>query len=416
MDIKRDVTGKRRKQIAYWAVGIAVVGTLTFMLSRLERAAPTVDEATLWLDTVRRGELLLERRGAGTLVPEEIRAVAARSAGSVEEIILLPGAPVEAGTVILRLSNPDLVLAARSAASDLAVERANYVDLDIRLQSQRLQRRSQAAAVQSDFQTARIRYQRDLELFEQELASREAMLTSKTIAESLEKRQGFEQEGLRIFEDSIAAQLAMAETAVRQREARAALTAADLEALDVIAGIRGVLQEMPMEVGQAVVPGMVLARVVQPEKLKAELRIPETQAKDIVEGQRAVVDIRTSTIPGVVTRIDPSASQGTVTVDVKLLVDELPLGARPQLSVDGTVEIQRLPDVLFVGKPAYGQSNSQVQLFKVVEDGAYAVRVPVQLGLGSVNLIEIIQGLDEGDRVILSDMSRWDAVDRVRLR
>jgi hypothetical protein len=171
-----------------------------------------------------------------------------------------------------------------------------------------------------------------------------------------------------------------------------------------------------MEVGQSVTPGTVLARVVQPEKLKAELRIPETQAKDIVVGQPAVIDIRTSTIPGVVTRIDPSASQGTVTVDVKLLVDELPPGARPQLSVDGTVEIQRLPEVLYVGKPAYGQSNSQVGLFKVVDDGEYAVRVTVQLGLGSVNLIEVIQGLNEGDEVILSDMSRWDSVDRVRLR
>ena len=416
MDIKRDVSGKRRKQILLWVVGIVVVGALTVMLSRLERAAPTVDEATLWLDTVQRGELLLERRGAGTLVPEEIRAVAARSAGSVDEIVLLPGAPVEPGTVILRLSNPDLELAARGAASDLAVERANYIDLDVRLQTQRLQRRSAAAAVQSDYQTARIRYQRDLELFEEELVSRQDMLISKTIAESLEQRQQFEQESLAMFEDSIDEQLAMSATAVKQREARAALTAADLEGLDVIAGIRGVLQEMPMEVGQAVAPGMVLARVVQPENLKAELRIPETQAKDIVVGQRAVVDIRTSTIPGVVTRIDPSASQGTVTVDVKLLVDELPAGARPQLSVDGTVEIERLADVLFVGKPAYGQSNSQVQLFKVVEDGEYAVRVPVQLGLGSVNLIEIVEGLNEGDRVILSDMSCWDAVERVRLR
>jgi len=416
MDIKRDTSGKRPKQILYGVVGAIVLIAVTVWLSGLERAAPTVDAATLWMDSVQRGELLLERRGAGTLVPEEIRAVAARSAGRVEEIVLLPGAPVQPDTVVLRLSNPDLELAAQTASWDLAVERANFRNLEVQLQTQRLQRRSQAAAVQSDYQTARIQYQRDLELFEEELASERDMLISKMRAEELETRQRIEQEILRIFEESIAAQLAVAESTLRQREARDALAAADLADLYVTAGIEGVLQEMPMEVGQSVTPGTVLARVVQPDKLKAELRIPETQARDIVIGQRAVVDIRTDTIPGVVTRIDPSASQGTVTVDVKLLVDKLPPGARPQLSVDGTIEIQRLTDVLFVGKPAYGQSNSQVGLFKVVEDGEFAVRTTVQLGLGSVNLIEVVQGLSEGDEVILSDMSRWDSVDRVRLR
>ncbi len=416
MDIKRDTSGKRPKQILYGVVGAIVLIAVTVWLSGLERAAPTVDAATLWMDSVPRGELLLDRRGAGTLVPEEIRAVAARSAGRVEEIVLLPGAPVQPDTVVLRLSNPDLELAAQTASWDLAVERANFRNLEVQLQTQRLQRRSQAAAVQSDYQTARIQYQRDLELFEEGLASERDMLISKMRAEELETRQRIEQEILRIFEESIAAQLAVAESTLRQREARDARAAADRADLYVTAGIEGVLQEMPMEVGQSVTPGTVLARVVQPDKLKAELRIPETQARDIVIGQRAVVDIRTDTIPGVVTRIDPSASQGTVTVDIKLLVDKLPPGARPQLSVDGTIEIQRLTDVLFVGKPAYGQSNSQVGLFKVVEDGEYAVRTTVQLGLGSVNLIEVVQGLSEGDEVILSDMSRWDSVDRVRLR
>jgi HlyD family secretion protein len=416
MDIQRDTSGQKTKQILYGVVGVAALVAITIFLSGLERAAPTVDAATLWMDSVQRGELLLERRGAGTLVPEEIRAVAARSAGRVEEMVLLPGAPVQPDTVVLRLSNPDLELAAQTAEWDLAVGRANYRDLEVGLQTQRLQRLSQAAAVQANYQTARIQYQRDLELFAEGLASRRDMLISQTRAEELEERQALEQESLRIFSDSIAAQLAVAQSTLQQREARRDLSARDLADLDVVAGIRGVLQEMPMEVGQAVTPGTVLARVVQPEKLKAELRIPETQAKDIVVGQSAVVDIRTAVIPGEVTRIDPSASQGTVTVDVKLLVDELPLGARPQLSVDGTVEIQRLSNVLFVGKPAYGQSNSQVGLFKLVDDGEYAVRVTVQLGLGSVNLIEIIQGLEEGDEVILSDMSRWDSVDRVRLR
>jgi HlyD family secretion protein len=416
MDIKRDTSGNKLKRIAYWGGGLAVLVVITVGLSRLDRAAPTVDRAALWIDTVKRGELLLERRGAGTLVPEEVRAVAARSSGRVEQIVLLPGAPVQADTVLVRLSNPDLELAARNAEWDAAVERANYRDLEVRLASQRLQRRAQAAAVQADYQTARIQYQRDLELFREGLASERDMLISKTRAEELEQRQALEQESLRIFEDSIVAQLAGARTQVQQREARERLARADLEGLAVKAGIAGVLQEMPMEVGQAVGPGTVLARVVQPDELKAELRIPETQAKDIVVGQPAVVDIRTAKIPGVVTRIDPSASQGTVTVDVELLVDKLPPGARPQLSVDGTIEIQRLADVLYVGKPAYGQSDSQVQLFKLTEDGEYAVRTTVRLGLGSVNLIEVIEGLEEGDEVVLSDMSRWDAVDRVRLR
>jgi HlyD family secretion protein len=394
----------------------AVLIGITYWLSTLERAAPTVDEATLWIDQVQRGELLLERRGAGTLVPEEVRAVAARSAGRVEEIVLLPGAPVQPDTVLLRLSNPDLELAAQNAEWDLAVERSNYRDLEVRLETQRLQRLSAAAAVQADYQNARIQYQRDLELFQEGLASERDMLLSRNRAEDLEHRHALEQESLRMVEQANVAQLEQAQANLRQREARYELAARDLVDLDVTAGIPGVLQEMPMEVGASVSPGMVLARVVNPTRLKAELRIPETQAKDIIVGQPAVIDIRTSTIPGQVTRIDPSASQGTVTVDVKLLVDELPPGARPQLSVDGTIEVQRLPDVLYVGKPAYGQSNSQVGLFKLVEDGGYAVRVTVELGLGSVNLIEVVQGLEEGDRVVLSDMSRWDSVDRVRLR
>lgn len=416
MDIKRDTSGKKKKQIVYGVVAAVVLIGVTYFLSTLERAAPTVDAATLWIDEVKRGELLLERRGAGTLVPEEVRAVTARSAGRVEQIVLLPGAPVEPDTVLLRLSNPDLELAAQNAEWDLAVERSNYRDLEVQLETQRLQGLSQAAAVEADYQTARIQYQRDLELFREGLASERDMLISKNRAEELEERHALEQETLRMLEDSMQAQLEQAQANLHQREARHALATRDLAGLDVTAGIKGVLQEMPMEVGQSITPGTVLARVVNPTRLKAELRIPETQAKDIIVGQPAVIDIRTATIPGEVTRIDPSAQQGTVTVDVKLLVDELPPGARPQLSIDGTVEVQRLPDVLFVGKPAYGQSDSQVGLFKLVEDGEYAVRTTVELGLGSVNLIEVVRGLEEGDRVVLSDMSRWDAVDRVRLR
>ena len=417
MDIQRDTSGKKLKQIAYIAVGAIALAGATYYLMNLERAAPSVDSATLWMDTVKRGELLLERRGAGTLVPEEIRAVTARTQGRVEERVLLAGAPVEPDTVILRLSNPDVQLAALNIRGDLDVARAVFRDLEVRLQTEKLQRRSRAAAVQADYETAKLQAQRDLELFEDGgLTSELTMLLAKTRAEELEQRHKLEQQGLQMFDLQQEAQLDAQRIQVAQLEAQYELALSDLQDLNVKAGIAGVLQEMSMEVGQSVTPGTVLARVVQPDKLKAELRIPETQAKDIIIGQRAVVDIRTAEIPGVVTRIDPAAQQGTVTVDVKLLVDKLPRGARPQLSVDGTVEIQRLASVLYVGKPAYGQSNSTVGLFKVVDGGEYAVRVNVQLGLGSVNLIEIVSGLEEGDEVILSDMSRWDAVNRVRLR
>jgi HlyD family secretion protein len=416
MDIERDTSGKKRLRILYGAIGLLVIAGITVGLSRLDRAAPTVDRATLWMDSVQRGELLLERRGAGTLVPEEVRAVTARSAGRVEERYLLPGAQVTDDTVLLRLSNPDVELAAQNAEWALEAGRADLRNLEVTLQTQRLAQQSAAAQVQASFKTAQLQADLTQQLYDEQLTSALELQLAITTATETSTRHDIEQERLRIIEQSIQAQLESRRTQVQQLEAQYGLALADLEALNVRAGIVGVLQEVPVEIGQSVTPGNVLARVVNPNKLKAELRIPETQAKDIVVGQPAVIDIRTSTIPGVVTRIDPSASQGTVTVDVKLLVDELPPGARPQLSVDGTVEIQRLPEVLYVGKPAYGQSNSQVGLFKVVDDGEYAVRVTVQLGLGSVNLIEVIQGLNEGDEVILSDMSRWDSVDRVRLR
>lgn len=416
MDIERDTSGKKKLRILYGVIGVVAIGGITYFLSTLERAAPTVDEATLWIQTVERGELLLERRGAGTLVPEEVRAITSRTAGRVEERIYLPGAEVTDDTVLLRLSNPDVENAAQNAKWALEAGRADLRNLEVQLVTQRLAQQSTAASVQATFMEMQLRADLQQQLFDEELSSALELELAKTNATEAETRNDIEQERVRIFEQSITAQLESRRTQVAQLEATHALAMADLEALNVRAGIVGVLQEVPVEIGQSVGPGTVLARVVNPNQLKAELRIPETQAKDILVGQPAIVDIRTTTIPGKVTRIDPSASQGTVTVDIQLLVDELPPGARPQLSVDGTVEITRLPDVLYVGKPAYGQSNSQVGLFKIVENGEYAVRTTVQLGLGSVNLIEVIQGLNEGDRVILSDMSRYDSVDRVRLR
>jgi HlyD family secretion protein len=421
VDIPRETKNKTLKRILYGSATLVALVLITYGLSTLERAAPTVDRATLWLDTVKRGELLLERRGPGTLVPEEIRAITARTAGRVEELVLLPGAYVQPDTVILRLSDPDVELAARNAEWDLQTGEANYRDLEVRLETQRLQQQAQAAQVQAEYSIQSLTAERDQQLYDEELISELQLRLSLTRAEQAKTRHEIEQERLRIIDISIQEQLGVQRTQVDQLRARYELAMADVAALEVRADIPGVLQEMEMEVGESVVPGQVLARVVQPENLKAELRIPEVQAKDIRVGQPAVVDTRTAKIPGIVTRIDPAAQQGTVTVDVKLLLDQmpggkLPEGARPQLSVDGTVEITRLPDVLYVGKPAFGQSNSTVGLFKVIDDGEYAVRTNVQLGLGSVNLIEVIQGLEEGDEVILSDMSRWDSVDRVRLR
>ncbi len=416
MDIKRDTSGVKRLRILYGtAAALAVVG-ITYFLSTLDRAAPSVESATLWMAQVERGELLLERRGAGTLVPEKVRAVTARSAGRVEERFFLPGARVTDDTILLRLSNPDVELAAQNAAWALEAGQADLRNLEVTLVTQRLQQQSAAASVQSQYLTSKLSAELEQQLFDEQLTSSLDLQLAQTIATEAETRHNIEQQRLEILEQSIQAQLESRRTQVRQLEAQRKLALAVLEALNVRAGIVGVLQEVPVEIGQSVTPGNVLARVVNPNELKAELRIPETQAKDIIIGQPAIVDIRTATIPGVVSRIDPSAFQGTVTVDIKLLMDDLPLGARPQLSVDGRVEIERLPDVLFVGKPAYGQSNSQVSLFRVTDDGAYADRVFVKLGLASVNLIEVIEGLKEGDTVILSDMSKWDSVDRVRLR
>ncbi len=416
MDIKRDTSGIKKLRILYLTAAILAVVGITYFLSQLDRAAPTVESATLWMAQVERGELLLQRRGAGTLVPEKVRAITARSAGRVEERFYLPGAEVTDDTVLLRLSNPDVELAAQNAAWALEAGQADLRNLQVTLITQRLQQQSNAAAVQSTYLTSKLSAELEQQLFDEQLTSSLDLQLAQTIATEAETRHNIEQQRLQIFEQSIEAQLESRRTQVRQLAAQHELALADLEALNVRAGIVGVLQEVPVEIGQSVTPGNVLARVVNPNELKAELRIPETQAKDIVIGQPAIVDIRTATIPGRVSRIDPSASQGTVTVDIELLMDELPVGARPQLSVDGTVEIERLPDVLFVGKPAYGQSNSQVSLFRLTEDESYADRIFVKLGLASVNLIEVIEGLKEGDTVILSDMSKWDSVDRVRLR
>lgn len=415
MDIPRKAPRSKKRYI-YGALALAALIGITYYLSTLERAAPTVDRATVWVDTVQRGEMLRQVRAAGNLVPEQIYHVAAESPGRVVRMHHLPGVEVEPGTVLAELTNPDLQLALDNAEQGLLAADANYENLQAELQSQLMSLQSQAATVEADYESARLQADREQELFDEGLTSELNLNLQNTRAQMLARRHELEQQRLDVFRDSMEARLAAERATVEQRRSEYARRRNELEQMTVRAGVAGVLREMDLEVGQRVNPGDTLAVIVQPEHLKAELRVDQTQAKDIVIGQPARVDTRNGVVPGRVARIDPAVQDGVVRVDVELLADELPAGARPDLAVDGTIEIERLDDVLYVGRPAYGQSEQSVGLFKLTEDESHAVRATVQLGRSSVNTIEIRGGLEEGDQVILSDMSRWDGVDRVRLR
>jgi HlyD family secretion protein len=347
-------------------------------------------------------------------VPVEIRWIAARTNGRVERILTLPGVIVEADTVLIEMSNPELEQTALDAEYQLRAAEASLEDLKVRLESQLLNQRATAASVQAEYSQAKLQAEADQDLHNQGLIGDLTLKLSQVTADELVTRNELEQERLKIASDSVKAQLSAENARVEQVRALYTLRKNQVDALKVRAGIAGVLQQMPVEVGQEVTPGTTLAKVAQPEKLKAELRIAETQAKDIEIGQKASIDTRNGVIEGEVMRVDPAVLEGTVTVDVALL-GELPKGARPDLSVDGTIEIERLENVLYVGRPAYGQANSTIGLFKLLEDGEMAVRVQVRLGKSSVNTIELVEGLVEGDQVILSDTSAWDAYDRIRL-
>jgi HlyD family secretion protein len=348
------------------------------------------------------------------VVPEAIRWVAARTRGRVERRVLLPGVDVKPETIILELSNPELEQELGDAAYQLRAQEAELADLRVRLESQVLNQKAVAAGVESLYNQAMLQAEADEKLLAEKLIGDLILKRSKVRAEELATRNQLEQQRLQIATESVEAQLQAKRATVEQFQALYDLRRSQKQALTVRAGIDGVLQELAVEVGQEVTPGANLARVAQPDKLKAQLRIAETQAKDIEVGQKAVVDTRNGLIDGEVMRIDPAVQEGTVTVDVAL-VGALPKGARPDLSVDGTIELERLADVLYVGRPAYGQAESTVGLFKLLEDGETAVRAQVKLGRSSVNTIEVLQGLSEGDEVILSDTSAWDAYDRIRL-
>ena len=419
MDIQRPASvaqAKKRKQIMLGAIAIIVIAAVSVALARLKPAAPTVERATVWVDTVKRGPMVRQVRGLGTLVPvDEARLwVPASTQGRVERIIMRPGVQVTPDTVVLELSDPNVQQALNDAEQQLRGAEADYNSSKARLDAEMLNIRSQAAIVRAELENAQTEYEMNRGLSKEGLVSNLVLKQTQVRAESLATRNKIEQERVKVAEASANAQLQSAQALIDQRRSNYNLRRSQVDLLRVRAGMTGVLEQVPVEVGQQVSPGTNLVRVADPTRLKAELRIAETQARDLMIGQIAAVDTRNGIIPGKVIRIDPAAVNGTVTVDVRL-EGELPRGARPDLSVDGTIELERLENVLFVGRPAFGQEQSTVGLFKLDATGE-ATRSQVQLGRSSVNTIEVLGGLAEGDQVVLSDMSAWDQFERIRLR
>ena len=420
MDIARPASVAKQKKLRRIGVGVAavlVIGLVSVVLARLKPAAPTVERATVWVDTVKRGPMLRQVRGLGTLLPvdEARRWVPASTQGRVEKIVLRPGAQVTPDTVILELSEPTVQQALIDAEQQLRASEADYGSLKARLDADMLNLRAGAAIVRADYQNAQTEREMNEGLSKDGLVSNLILKQSVVRAESLSTRDRIENDRVKVAEASAAAQLQSAQALIDQRRSNYNLRRQQVDQLRVRAGMTGVLEQVPVEVGQQVAPGTNLVRVADPTRLKAELRIAETQARDLTIGQVASVDTRQGIIPGKVIRIDPSAVNGTVTVDVAL-EGELPRGARPDLSVDGTVELERLDNVLNVGRPAFGQEQSTVGLFKLDQATGEAMMTQVQLGRSSVNTIEILGGLKEGDQVVLSDMSAWDQFPRIRLR
>ena len=406
------------RQIAFAAVAIIVVSLVTYVLARLEPAAPIVEAGTVWEDTVKRGPMVRDVRGLGTLVPEDIRWIPATTQGRVERILLRPGTQVKPESVILELSNPQLEQELVNAELQLQSAEASLANLRVQVQNELLSQRATAASIEADYKRAEMQVQMNEALAKDQLISQLQLRQSQLDAQQLSVRNKIAQEQLESRADSGRAQLAVQQAAVDQARAVVELRRRERDELKVRAGIDGVLQMIPAEIadGARVAPGANLARVANPSRLKAEIKVAETQARDIQVGQRAEIDTRISAaIPGKVTRIDPSVQNGTRTVDVSL-DGELPRGAVPDLSVDGKIILERLDDVVYVGRPAFGADQASVMLFRKDPDGTGASRVQVKLGRTSVNTVEVVEGLSVGDKVILSDMSAWDAFDRVRLR
>src|SRR2546423_2156412 len=416
MDVPRKGIAEKKRKRRILIIGGSVLGliVITFGLSRLKPAAPSVDRSSVWVDTVKRGPMVRQVRGLGTLVPEEFRWLPATTEASVEKILIWPGTKVEPGDVILELTSPELEQSAHEAESKAKGAEAELATEKATSQGELLNQESKATTAHSAYEQAKMERQTNDQLAKNGLVAALVYKTSKIKEEELQKSDEIEQKRLAFARDSIEPQLASKQASVDQANQLAKLKLDQVEALHVKAGMSGVLQALPVQVGQRVKPGDNLARVADPSKLKAQIKIAETQAKDIQPNQQAVIDTRNGVVKGHVKRVDPAVEQGTVTVDVAF-DEQLPKGARPDLSVDGTIELERLENVVFVGRPAFGQENNTVGMFKLVPGRNEAVRTPVKMGKSSVKTIEILSGLNPGDQVILSDTSAWDSHERIRL-
>lgn len=419
--IAPEIIAKRRWR--RWLNGFAValvLGIGTFALSRLKPAAPRVEKSSVWIDTVKRGEMLREVRGNGTLVPEEVRWIPAINTGRIEKILVLPGAAVKPDTVLVELSSPELELAALEAESQLKAAKAELTNLRAQLESQRLTLEAAVATARANYSAAKEQVAINEELDKHGLMAAFSLRQSRTKQEDLNHLWEIEQERLEKNGTAASAQIDAQTEKIAQLTGLFALKQRHVEGQRIRAGMEGVLQRLgdvgaPLQIGQQLTAGALVARVASQTRLKAAIKIPETQARDIQLEQPARIDTRNGIVTGHVTRIDPAVENGAVTVDAAL-DGPIPKGARPDLSVDGIIELERLNDVLFVGRPAQGQPDSTVRLFKLIDDGSSAVQTPVRLGRTSVSSIEIVQGLEPGDRIILSDMSNWSAQPRVRLQ
>src|SRR5262245_8326474 len=425
MDIARHgvARSKRIRRIIYLIIILIGASAVTYGLSKMKPAAPSVESATLWAGTVKRGPMLRDVHGIGTLVPEESRVIPASRDGLVEEIKVRIGDTVRPDTILLVLSNPDMQQALIDVELQIRGAEADLANLRAQLRGQLINQQSALNSSEVAAQRAKLKADADEELAKDGLISERDLKLSRLDAQNYSRQAELERNRVEVNEESAKAQIAASENRVKQFQTSYAVKQSQLEQLKVRAGSAGVLQQLPVQAGARVGVGTVLAKVAEPGRLKAQLKIPETQAKDIMLNQVASIDTRNGIIPGRVIRMDPAATEGTVTVDVQL-EGELPRGARPDLSVDGTIEIERLADVVYVERPTYGQADSTIGLFKVLKNdgctrgnfiGCEAVRTQVKLGRVSVKAVEVVDGLQVGDQVILSDMSTWDSVDRVRL-
>jgi HlyD family secretion protein len=413
--IPQDARAKMFRRILLAIIALLLVAGISYALTRLRPAAPSVDGASLFADTVKRGDMLRAVHGVGTLVPEDIQWIPALNTARVSKIILHPGAIVKPDSIILELSNPELERDTLDAEYQLKAAEAQFESVKAQMGSDILNQKAAAAAVRSEYEQAKIQHAVDEKMLAQQIGAEVTAKLSKVKEDQLAIRAQLEEARAKNAEETAEAKIAAEKSHVDQQRALYNLRRSQLGALHVRSGINGVLQLVPVEVGQSVAPGSNLARVADPKKLKAEIKIAETQANELSAGMKSTVDTRNGIVNGHVSRIDPSVQNGTVTVDISF-DGSLPSGTRPDLTVDGTIEIENLKNILYVGRPAFGQPESMVSLFKLNADGSEATRVPVGLGRFSVSSVEIRQGLREGDRVILSDTSQWSNYERIRLK